>query len=56
LPPNSDLGGEVGNFQTMVENWADGLAGHTSQWFDIGRYRAEVTAESGEIQRIVFDL
>jgi hypothetical protein len=53
---NHDLGQEIGQFQTDVENWADGLGAESNQTFPFGRYTVRVFATPGQINRIEPDM
>jgi hypothetical protein len=53
---NHGLDSEIGQFQTDVDNWADGLGAETNESFPLGRYTVRVFASPGEINRIEPDL
>ncbi|MVV48095.1 hypothetical protein EJA72_07530 [Pseudomonas sp. PB120] len=53
---NHGLTPMVGAFQNMVDLWANGLPGHTNATFPFGNYQAEVTADTGQVHRIQFDM
>ncbi|KEX94175.1 hypothetical protein D3C76_790840 [compost metagenome] len=53
---NHNLNATVGAFQLTVDTWADNLPGFAHRVFPFGQYRAEVTGNAGQVDKIEFDL
>jgi hypothetical protein len=46
----------IGAFTAMVDNWADNLGGAANRTFQFGPYRVEVSADTGNIYSVGFDM
>jgi hypothetical protein len=53
---NNGLTPNIGAFQNLVNNWANALPGPANRTFQFGNYQAEVTADTGQVHRIQFDM